>query len=436
MQVPDGTDYVEFMLYRKLPATFGTKNHISLLVPDVQKAITQLEARPYFKTYGKGLQMQVGKNGKRQVNLYDLRRHPCRAHGVPYSGRQARNLLHRTSAASIAELSPPNRSSWDSFQRPSREPRPLFSAHPIQSGATMSNQPTRRTFLAAAAAVAACSAIPTLALPPDRNIRFGYTAMTWGEDELQAIDDIAAVGFPGIQFRANAVTEFKPAELKDLLAQHKLTFVALSSGEISLDKPAEEQIAAHLANAQFLKDSGGLYLQVLDQLKSYPRTVTPEECKQLGKLLTELGRRTADLGIPLGYHNHMNTISEHASNLDLVLENSDPKYVKLELDTAHSVAGGGDPAKAIKLYHDRLLFLHLKDVRDAPMTGKAKYPFQWVELGHGRVDLPAVFAALDQVQYKGWAVVELDKVPDPPLTPKQCAIISRDYLKQKIGVNV
>ena len=71
MQVPDGTDYVEFMLYRKLPTTFGTKNHISLLVPDVQKAITQLEARPYFKTYGKELQMQVGKNGKRQVNLYD-----------------------------------------------------------------------------------------------------------------------------------------------------------------------------------------------------------------------------------------------------------------------------------------------------------------------------------------------------------------------------
>lgn len=71
MRVPDGTDYVEFMLYRKLPATFGTKNHISLLVPDVQKAITQLEARPYFKTYGREIRMQVGKNGKRQVNLYD-----------------------------------------------------------------------------------------------------------------------------------------------------------------------------------------------------------------------------------------------------------------------------------------------------------------------------------------------------------------------------
>jgi inosose dehydratase len=261
--------------------------------------------------------------------------------------------------------------------------------------------------------------------------------MTWGNDERQAIEDIAAVGFPGIQFRANAVTDFKPAELKDTLAQHKLTFVALSSGDVSLDEPEAEQIAKHVANAQFVKDSGGVYLQVLDVLKSYPRSATPDECKRLGALLTELGKRTADLGIPLGYHNHLNTLSQSPANLDLILEHSDPKFVKLELDTAHLVAGGGDPAKAIEKYHDRLLFLHLKDVRDIPAdTPKAKYPFEFVELGRGRVDLPSVFAALDKVKFHGWAVVELDRVPDKSRTPKESAIISKTYLEQKIGVTV
>jgi inosose dehydratase len=261
--------------------------------------------------------------------------------------------------------------------------------------------------------------------------------MTWGNEERQAIDDIAAVGFPGIQFRANAVADFKPAELKELLAQHKLTFVALSSGDVSLDEPVADQIAKHVGNAQFVKDSGGLYLQVLDQLKTYPRSATPDECKRLGNLLTELGKRTADLGIPLGYHNHLNTLSQSPANLDLILENSDPKYVKLELDTAHLVAGGGDPAKAIEKYHDRLLFLHLKDVHDIPAdTPKAKYPFEFVELGRGRVDLPAVFAELERVKFHGWAVVELDRVPDKSRTPKESAIISKDYLQQKIGVTV
>jgi inosose dehydratase len=295
---------------------------------------------------------------------------------------------------------------------------------------------TRRTFVGGLGAAAFVSSLPAFGAAKGSDLRFGYTAMTWGAAEKQAIDDISALGFEGIQFRIDAVTEFKPAELKELLAQKKLTFVALSSGEVSLDAPAADEIAKHVANAQFVKDSGGLYLQVLDALKTYPRTVTPDEGKQLGKLLTEIGKRTAAMGIPLGYHNHMNTISEHPGNLDIVLENSDPQYVKLELDTAHLVAGGGDPAKAIDKYHDRLLFLHMKDVVDMPMTSKMKYPFQWVELGRGKVDLPAVFAALDKARFKGWAVVELDKVPDPARTPKQCAAISKDYLTQKIGVRV
>ncbi len=172
-------------------------------------------------------------------------------------------------------------------------------------------------------------------------------------------------------------------------------------------------------------------------MKSYPRTATPDECKRLGKLLTEVGKRTADIGIPLGYHNHLNTLSQIPANLDLILENADPNLVKLELDTAHIVAGGGSPAKAIEKYHDRLLFLHLKDVVDIPAdTPKAKYPFNFVELGRGRVDLPATFAALDKIGFKGWAVVELDRVPDSSRTPKECARISKDYLEQKIRMKL
>src|ERR1700759_2471471 len=244
---------------------------------------------------------------------------------------------------------------------------------------------TRRTFLAGLGAAGTLAVLPSFAARFS-NLRFGYAAITWGNEERQAIDDIAAAGYPGVQFRANAVTDFKPAELKELLAQHKLTFVALSSGEVSLDEPEADQIAKHVANAQFVKDSGGLYLQILDKLTTYTRSVTPDECKRLGRLLTELGKRTADIGIPLGYHNHLNTLSQRPANLDLILENSDPKYVGLELDTAHLDAGGGDPAKAIEKYHERLLFLHLKDVRDIPAdTPKAKYPFEFVELGRGRV---------------------------------------------------
>lgn len=76
MRVPDGDDYVEFMLYRTLPDVdkWGTKNHLSLAVPDIAKAVEQLKARPAFQKYqatGKPVTIATGVNGKRQVNLYD-----------------------------------------------------------------------------------------------------------------------------------------------------------------------------------------------------------------------------------------------------------------------------------------------------------------------------------------------------------------------------
>jgi inosose dehydratase len=299
---------------------------------------------------------------------------------------------------------------------------------------------SRRKFLAGAGTLASAAMLAPGSLfadPSAAKMRFGYTAMTWGKEEKQAIEDIAALGYAGIQFRIDAVSEFKPAELRELLAQHKLTFVALSSGEVSIDAPEADEIAKHVANAKFVHDTGGFYLQVLDQLKPYPRTTTADECRRLGSLLTKIGRQTADMGVALGYHNHMNTISEHPANLEMVLAAADPKYVKLELDTAHSLAGGGDPAQAIERYHDRLLFLHLKDVVDIPRDSEnSKYPFKFVELGRGRVNFPAVFAALNMTKFSGWSVIELDRVPDKTRTPKECAMTSRDYLQQTIGVRI
>ena len=73
LRVPDGDDYIELMLYNKLPepGNRGTKNHISLMVPDAQKAVDELQARAKRGLYDKEIKIQVGVNRKRQVNLYD-----------------------------------------------------------------------------------------------------------------------------------------------------------------------------------------------------------------------------------------------------------------------------------------------------------------------------------------------------------------------------
>jgi catechol 2,3-dioxygenase-like lactoylglutathione lyase family enzyme len=73
MKVPDGSDYVEFMLYGQRPApnARGTQHHLCLEVADIEAARTLLEARPYRATYTRTLEARVGTNRKRQLNLFD-----------------------------------------------------------------------------------------------------------------------------------------------------------------------------------------------------------------------------------------------------------------------------------------------------------------------------------------------------------------------------
>ena len=273
--------------------------------------------------------------------------------------------------------------------------------------------------------------------PGPAEIRFGYAAITWNGNDRQAMADISALGFLGIQLRANAVKEFRnTAELRDLLEKHQLKMVALSSGGVRIDPGVEaEEIAKHTANAKFVHDVGGLYLQVTDE-RPKDRAITAADYARLGKLITEIGKRTADLGISLGYHNHMGSHGERPEEVDQILQATDPRYAKLELDVAHYFQGGGDPAKAIEKYGDRLLFLHIKDVEALPDSANGKRLYRFVELGRGRVDLPAVFDALHKVNFRGWAIVELDAVPDKARTPKESAAINKKYLEEKLGVKV
>jgi len=70
MQVPDGSDWIEYMLGVSPDAshkTLGVMNHIALGVPDIHKAREQL-----VKNGWKGTEEpKIGRDGKWQLNLYD-----------------------------------------------------------------------------------------------------------------------------------------------------------------------------------------------------------------------------------------------------------------------------------------------------------------------------------------------------------------------------
>jgi inosose dehydratase len=291
------------------------------------------------------------------------------------------------------------------------------------------NDLTRRDFLAVLGAAGLSFRLQGGA----PRISVGYAAITWGGDDEKAIEDISAVGYKGIQLRSSVLSKFgdRPHALRDLLNEHHLTFAVLSSGNL-VSNPAVEkdQLALHVEHAKFVKAAGGQMLQVIDE-RPKGRSVTADDYTRVGRLLTELGKRTADVGVPLVYHHHMNSTGEKPQEIAAVLEAADRTHVGLLFDIAHYQQGGGDPAAAVRKYRDWIKVVHLKDVTPASNT----QGFEFVELGHGKVDVKACATALREIGFRGWAIVELDRA-ESGSSPKECAAANADYVVNQLNLSL
>jgi hypothetical protein len=123
MRVPDGTDYVEFMLYKDEPDARrrGTMNHICLMVPDMDKAVALLES-PARES---GLRSPHGDSHGResQTPVQPLRSDGTRVELMEPNtvGRQTCCIVHAGSAAAVAiKLADPSVDHFSSGDRYNR----------------------------------------------------------------------------------------------------------------------------------------------------------------------------------------------------------------------------------------------------------------------------------------------------------------------------
>jgi sugar phosphate isomerase/epimerase len=77
----------------------------------------------------------------------------------------------------------------------------------------------------------------------------------------------------------------------------------------------------------------------------------------------ELAKLCAGAGTRLLYHNHFHEfqIHEDATAFDLLMENTDPALLGIELDTYWAVRGGQDPVVLLAKYGERIRLIHQKD---------------------------------------------------------------------------
>ena len=186
------------------------------------------------------------------------------------------------------------------------------------------------------------------------------------------------------------------------------------------------QIAAHgleLAGAYvsipFGDGHGSLdaTLDVFDAVAPAARPILADDGKADAKLeFDEVARvvdRVRERGYEPTFHHHMGTRVESRAEIDALLGAVD---VPLLLDTGHLLAAGADPLEALRDWHDRIDYVHFKDVDLRVLDSAPDWATAWrsnpfCELGRGDVDLRACLDALDG--FDGWLVIEQDWVSQP-----------------------
>jgi sugar phosphate isomerase/epimerase len=117
--------------------------------------------------------------------------------------------------------------------------------------------------------------------------------------------------------------------------------------------------------------------------------------------------------LTFSYHNHSFEFIRfpHGEGsrtaLDIIYDESDPRYLQAEIDTYWVQHGGGDPVAWIQKVKQRMPVVHLKDMVIAepphPRMGS-----QWMaEVGEGNLNWPAILSACAESGIE-WYAVEQD----------------------------
>jgi len=125
------------------------------------------------------------------------------------------------------------------------------------------------------------------------------------------------------------------------------------------------------------------------------------------------------------------------------MTHTDPKHVRFVLDTGHITMAGMDPIALAKKLGERVVEFHLKDTKPEDRGGTKNVPGLGVDqlknphffpLGNGGVDFLALKAHLDNIQWKGFLVVELDT--SPWRAPLESARISAKYIRDVMKIEL
>ncbi|KQS78988.1 myo-inosose-2 dehydratase [Rhizobium sp. Leaf384] len=279
-------------------------------------------------------------------------------------------------------------------------------------------------------------------------VRLAVSPLSWTNDVLEdlgadipvetCLDDAARAGYEGVELgrKLPRTTE----ALAPLLDPRGL---ALASGWHSgrlAEGSVEDELVAAAAHADLLRAMGSTVMVYgetammtpgapLDAPMSKRRHLQGVDVAAYAARLTDFAQKLGGAyGLTLAYHHHLMMVAETFDEISMIFDAAAPS-VGLLLDTGHAAAADFAYPRLIERFGDRIVHIHLKDVRAPVLAAVRDRDLSFNEgvrsgmftvPGNGSLDFAPLERFVRESGYRGWLVIEAEQ--DPAIVPPLPAV--------------
>jgi sugar phosphate isomerase/epimerase len=267
---------------------------------------------------------------------------------------------------------------------------------------------SRRDFLKASGALA----VGSMLLPKNAESAKGKAVKDLGvqlytvrkemlADNIGTLKQIAGIGYKEIESAGSEKGNYyglKPSEIKKITKDLGMN---LRSGHVHFDDKWQQTMDDAV-------EAGQEYV-IVSSMPSRGQTV--DNYKSVAESFNKAGEACKKSNLNFGYHNHDFEFEKENGKIlyDVLVENTNPEFVNLEMDLGWVIVTGNDPLAYFEKYPNRFPLWHLKDM---DMVKKHS-----VEFGKGGLDIKKMLQSskkagmkyffVEQEEYTGTALESL-----------------------------
>ena len=289
---------------------------------------------------------------------------------------------------------------------------------------------TRRDFLLGAAAMTATAALPEAAFA-QRHLLLGLQLYTVRADLAKDYEGtlklVKAAGVRKVQ--ANLTMSGKTSQQqRKLYDDLGLVWESVHAGGDALRNTPQATIdEAKAAGIKNITCSFPLYPAERATIMAGP---TIDDWKRNIDAFNKIGELCKKSGLSFGYHNHNLEFRKIGDVVpyDLMLKETDPALVGMEMDIGWVIAGGADPVAYLTKHPKRFISVHIKDLKNQGIPNTNMKMVSAI-IGQGIVDWGKLLPAIKKSSVAS-AYMELEEPYDP--SPIGMVQASAAYLKGKL----